>query len=484
MAVFVLDRNHQPLMPCTEKRAGLLLDRGRARIHKIEPYTIRLIDRTVADCVLQPLAIRIDPGSKTTGLALVRLEQGLQNAPAGQEQPAPADALDKAEAAAPVAHVLWLAELEYRGDAIRKALAQRATFRRSRRSRKTRYRAARFLNRHRPEGWLPPSLRHRVETTLTWARRLSRLAPVTSIDVEAVRFDTQLLQDPQIAGVGYQQGELAGYEVREYVLERDGRTCVYCDAEDAVLEVDHVVPRSKGGTNRVSNLTCACVDCNRRKGSQDLEAFLAGDPGRAARIRQRLKAALNDAAAVNATRPALVRMLACLGVSVRSWSGGRTKWNRSRLGVPKDHALDAACVGEAGSLEGWLGTPVACIRATGRGSRKRTRLDRHGAVRGYLAPGRHVQGFRTGDLVRAEVAKGKKAGTYVGRVAVRASGSFNIQARSGTVQGISWKHCRLVQRADGYGYGRRTGTPPKFSNSKEAAFLSPPQGSGCPAAIL
>jgi hypothetical protein len=131
-----------------------------------------------------------------------------------------------------------------------------------------------------------------------------------------------------------------------------------------------------------------------------------------------------------------------------------------------------------------LGTPVACIRATGRGSRKRTRLDRHDAVRGYLAPGRHVRGFRTGDLVRADVPTGKKAGTHVGRVAVRASGSFNIQARMGTVQGISWKNCRLVQRADGYGYGRRPGTAPKLTNSKEAAFLPFPEGNGRNAAIL
>jgi hypothetical protein len=132
-------------------------------------------------------------------------------------------------------------------------------------------------------------------------------------------------------------------------------------------------------------------------------------------------------------------------------SGGRTKFNRQRLGIPKTHALDAACVGSVTAITHW-NVPTLTVRATGRGSYQRTRLNRFGFPRGYLLRQKRVKGFQTGDLVQAQVPTGKKAGTYQGRVAIRATGSFNIQTREGVVQGISHRHCRLLQRADGYGY--------------------------------
>jgi hypothetical protein len=125
--VFVLDRRKRPLMPCTEKRARLLLQRGRARVHRMYPFTIRLIDRMGG--ATQPLSLKLDPGSKQTGIAIVR-ESGT------------------------IALVVSLIELRHRGETIRKALQQRASFRRRRRSRNLRYRAPRFDNRRRPEGWL------------------------------------------------------------------------------------------------------------------------------------------------------------------------------------------------------------------------------------------------------------------------------------------------------------------------------------------
>jgi hypothetical protein len=409
----------------------LLLARG----HRIEPYTIRLIDRTVEECVLQPIALEVVPGSRTTGIAVLRLEE--------------------TEAAQPTAHTLWLAELSHRDKPIRDALAQRRSFRGARRSRKTRCRQDRFLNRRKPDTWLPPSLTHRVDTALTWVSRLHRLAPISQIDIEIVRFDTQILQNPEISSIGYQQGDLVGFEVREAVLERDNRSCIYCDETTIPFEVDHVIPRSKGGSNQFANLVCSCVGCNRRKSNRSIEEFLADDPARLDPIRKRLKAPLKDAAAVNATRKAIVRTLASVGTPIRVWSGGRTKWNPASLNIPTDHSLDAACVGGINSLEGWNGRPVICIKSTGR---KRTLLDKHGGIRGYLAPGRHVNGLRTGDYVIAPVANGEKAGIHRGRVAVRRTGSFNIQTGSETIQAISWKHCRLIQRADGYSYSRRPGT--------------------------
>ncbi|WP_459571780.1 RRXRR domain-containing protein, partial [Cupriavidus sp. 8B] len=99
--------------------------------------------------------------------------------------------------------------------------------------------AARFDNRRKPAGWLAPSLQHRVQTTMAWVRRLRALAPITAISTELARFDMQAMQNAEISGVEYQQGELAGYEVREYLLEKWGRQCAYCDARDMPLELEH-----------------------------------------------------------------------------------------------------------------------------------------------------------------------------------------------------------------------------------------------------
>jgi len=436
MSVFVLDRRKKPLMPCSEKRARLLLERGRARVHRLVPFTIRLIDREQEDCALQPVRLKLDPGSKTTGVVLVRESQEV-DADTGEVQRS--------------AHVLFLAELVHRGHAIRDALKQRAAFRRRRRYANLRHRQPRFNNRTRRNGWLPPSLQHRVDTIMSWVRRLCLWVPVSALSQELVRFDTQALQSPEISGIEYQQGELQGYEVREYLLEKWGRKCAYCDAENVPLEIDHIHPRSKGGSDRVSNLTLACHSCNQRKANRDVVEFLAKDPKRLARIEAQRKAPLRDAAAVNSTRWALWRRLTATALPVEVGTGGRTKWNRHRFNVPKAHALDAVCVGDVRSVANWQ-IPVLKIQCTGRGSYQRTRLTKHGFPRGYLTRSKSAFGFQTGDLVRAVVTTGKKVGTYLGRVAIRASGSFNIQSSTGLVQSIHHRFCTRIQRSDGYGY--------------------------------
>jgi 5-methylcytosine-specific restriction endonuclease McrA len=456
MAVFVLDKRKKPLMPCSEKRARLLLERGRARVHRIAPFTIRLVDRTVEQSCVQPVRIKLDPGSQKTGIALVR-ESEETDAGTGQVRR--------------VAHVLFLAELAHRGHAIRDALRQRAAFRRRRRSTNLRYRAPRFLNRRRPAGWLAPSLQHRVDTALAWVTRLRRWSPVTALSQELVRFDTQALQNPEISGVEYQQGELAGYEVREYLLEKWCRQCAYCGAQNVPLTIDHIHPKSRGGSNRLSNLTLACVPCNQRKGKRDVAEFLAHDPKRLQRIEAQVRAPLADAAAINSTRWALFWQLKATGLPVESGSGGRTKWNRARLGIPKTHALDAACVGEVDAVQGWR-QPVLEIRATGRGAYQRTRLNKHGFPRGRLTRRKRHYGLQTGDMVYAAVPTGRNAGVYRGRVAVRASGSFNIQTPQGVVQGVSHRHCRLLQRGDGYGYAQRA-THGREQGAAQARMLKP-----------
>jgi 5-methylcytosine-specific restriction endonuclease McrA len=431
MAVFVLDKQGKPLMPCSEKRARLLLKRGRARVHRITPFVIRLVDRLASESKLQPIHYKLDPGGKKTGIALVLIREDGST------------------------RVLFLLELKHRGDLIRDKLTQRRNYRRARRNRKTRYRKPRFQNRRRKEGWLPPSLRHRIDTVMSWFSRMKRWSPITEICMELNRFDTQLIQNPEIGGVEYQQGELAGYELREYLLEKWGRKCAYCGKTDIPLQIEHIEPRARGGSNRASNLTLACEQCNQKKGNKSIEQFLKNKPELRKQIHQRQKTPLRDAACINATRWQLYHELQKTGLPVKIASGGRTKYNRSRLNIPKTHALDAACVGDVTALVDWQ-CPVLEARCMGRGQYQRTRLDKNGRVRGYCTRTKQIHGFQTGDLVRAVVPKGKKAGVYIGRVAIRATGSFNIQTASGTVQGISYKHCHILQRSDGYSYHFRS----------------------------
>ncbi|WP_017661308.1 RNA-guided endonuclease IscB, partial [Baaleninema simplex] len=241
MHIFVLDKDKNPLAPCHPAKARRLLKSGRASVFRRYPFTIILHEIEAKDCVVPETQLKIDPGSKTTGLAILSENR-----------------------------VIWVSELSHRGQQIKNDLEKRRALRRSRRHRKTRYRKPRFLNRTRPKGWLPPSLNHRVETTMTWVNRLRKLCPIVSISQELVRFDTQKLQNPEVSGIEYQQGELLGYEVREYVLQKWGRKCIYCGAEDLPLEVEHIHPKSQGGSDRVSNLTLACHTCNQAKGNRDI----------------------------------------------------------------------------------------------------------------------------------------------------------------------------------------------------------------------
>lgn len=442
VSVFVLSREGKPLMPCSEKRARMLLAAGRARVHRLHPFAIRLVDRTRASCDLQQMRLSIDPGSKATGFALSRIERPL-GSDSGEGQP-------------PTMYITFLMELVHRGQAIRSSLARRAEFRRARRGRNTRYRAPRFNNRSKPRGGLSPSLMHRIDTTASWVTRLRRWAPITELAQELVRFDMQAIRAAEegrdIETIEYASGTLAGYEVGEYLLEKWKRTCAYCDATGVPLEKEHILAKCRGGTNCVSNLTLACRPCNQAKGNRDVSEFLARDPARLQRILAQTRAPLKDAAAVNSTRWALFQRLRMTGLSVETGSGGLTKFNRTRLGIAKTHALDAACVGLVGDVRR-PAQPALRVKCTGRGSRSRTRLDSFGFRRGLLMREKVVKGFRTGDMVKATVpSTSKKSGVYVGRVAVRATGSFNIQTRDGVVQGVSHRHCVALMRGDGYSY--------------------------------
>jgi hypothetical protein len=243
------------------------------------------------------------------------------------------------------------------------------------------------------------------------------------------------------------------YEVREYLLEKWGRTCAYCGAKDIPLQVEHIHPRANGGTNRVSNLALACERCNSAKGTRDIREFLGNKPDVLKRIVAQAKVPLKDAAAVNATRWALNARLKAFGLSVECGSGGLTKYNRTMRELPKEHWIDAACVGRSTPLVlNYQQVKPLLVKATGHGRRQMCLSDKYGFPRTSAKGARCVKGFQTGDVVRAIVTNGKKVGTYVGRVAVRSSGSFNITTYAQTVQGISYRYCRMLQRSDGYSY--------------------------------
>ena len=377
--------------------------------------------------------MKIDPGSKTTGLAVV-------NDATGQ--------------------VVWAAELAHRGEQVKARLDQRRACRRSRRQRHTRYRPPRFLNRRRSSGWLPPSLESRISNVLRWVERLHRFAPIGALSLELVKFDTQLLQNAEISGIEYQQGELAGYEVREYLLEKWGRKCAYCKAANVPLQIEHIVPKARDGSNRVSNLTIACKPCNDTKGKRTAAEF--GCPEIQAQAQQPLR----DTAAVNATRWALFHRLAAQGLPLETGTGGRTKWNRTTRELPKTHWIDAACVGASTPPQLRVkGTVPLLITAMGRHSRQMCRTNAFGFPDKAPKATSVVGGFRTGDIVQAVVAASSiKAGVYVGRIAVRATGSCNITTATGTVQGVHVRYCRPLHRSDGYRYQDQKG---------EAALPSP-----------
>jgi hypothetical protein len=271
--------------------------------------------------------------------------------------------------------------------------------------------------------------------------------------MELVKFDIQKIENPEITGVQYQQGSLAGYEAREYLLQKWNRQCTYCGAKEIPLQIAHIHPHANGGTNRVSNLCLACEPCNKTKDTQDIKVFLAKKPDLLKKILAQAKAPLRDAAAVNSTRWMLFVRLKELELLVECGSGGLTKFNRTMRGLPKEHWIDAACVGKSTPdvLQTHDVVPLL-ITANGRGSRQMCRMDKFGFPRTGPKQSKQVQGFQTGDMVKAIVPSGKKTGTHIGRVAVRSSGFFNITIKKTTIQGIASKYCQRIHRTDGYSY--------------------------------
>ena len=422
--IFLIDTDLRPLNPIHPAQARQLLREKKAAIFRRYPFTL-VLKESCPDSPVTSLRLKIDPGAKFTGIAIVNDSTG---------------------------EVVFAAELKHRGFAIREALTSRRQLRRSRRNRKIRYRKPRFLNRTRPKNWIAPSLQSRVDNIKTWVERFRKLAPINSISQELVRFDTQLMRNPDIQGKEYQQGTLAGYETREYLLEKWNRQCVYCDVKDVPIQIEHIYPKSKGGSNSITNLTLSCEKCNIKKGTKDIKDFLKKDPNRLEKILRQAKRPLADTAAINTTRFILLEALKITGLPIETGSGGLTKFNRSQQKLEKSHWIDAACTGKSTPILNLKGVKPLLITANGHGTRQSCRTDKYGFPTRYVPRFKFVKEFQTGDIIKASVMNGKKIGIHIGRVAVRTKGSFNITTSPGLVQGISHKYCTHIHKKDGYSY--------------------------------
>jgi len=297
LRVPVINMRGEPLMPTTPRKARMLLKEGNAKVVQRTPFTIQLLYATGE--TKQDVALGIDAGYSTVGYSAVTSDREL-----------------------------IAGELSLRSD-IKRLLEKRSSYRHTRRGRLW-HREPRYNNRAKDKGWFAPSILHKLDSHIALIEKIKSILPITRIIVEVASFDTQKMQNPEISGVEYQQGELQGYEVRAYLLEKFNHKCAYCGKKDVPLEIEHIVPKSRGGSDRVSNLTIACHECNQSKGSQTAEEF--DHP----RIQAKAEKTLKATAFMNIVRNRMVNRFKC-----DSTYGYITKHDRIELGLPKSHANDA-----------------------------------------------------------------------------------------------------------------------------------------------
>ena len=427
--VLVIDKHKHPCNTISEAYARILLFKKQAVIHKRFPFTIRLKnDRAVLKD--RSYAVKLDPGSKHTGIAIV-------------------DDKDS---------VVMLAELEHRGHIIKKNMDSRRAVRRHRRNRKTRYRPARFLNRTKPKGWIAPSVKSRADNVINFIKKYKGFLNINKVMIESVSFDVaQMTSDDNLVGTAYQQGPLYQQKLRSFIFNRSNNQCVYCGSE--AEEIDHVIPRANGGTNSTYNLVASCRSCNEKKSNLTLEEFgkLVGKDFSKLKPKKLPK----DASIVQIARNYMIKEITKLISNTTSHDAWLTKYNRGQLGLPKEHYYDALSVGEVPTKFNFLTDKILQISAKGRGSRQMCSMDKFGFPRTSAKASKSVKGFQSGDMVKAIVPKGLKKGEYLGRVTVRSSGRFDIKANKEKIQGIGHQYCHIIQRCDGYSY-----------NYKECDFLS------------
>jgi len=297
--VYVQNMRGNPLMPTVPRKARKLLKQNKAKVVKRMPFTIQLQYATGE--TKQDIRLGIDSGYSMIGISAITKNQEVING-----------------------------ELELRKNVSEK-LTERRMYRMNRRNRLL-YRKPRFNNRisSKKKGWLAPSIQHKLDSHIRLVEKIKQILPINEIILEVASFDTQKMQKPEISGIEYQQGELHGYEIREYLLEKWKRKCVYCNRTDIPLEIEHIVPKSRGGSNKVSNLTISCKKCNVKKGNKTAKEF--GFPDIQKQANQSLKAT----PFMNVVRTYLANQLQC-----QITFGYITKHDRIKLGLEKSHSNDA-----------------------------------------------------------------------------------------------------------------------------------------------
>lgn len=403
LVVYVLNINGQPLMP-TERHGKIrrLLKEQKAKVINRCPFTVQLLYQTVTE-ETQPISLGIDAGSKHIGVS-----------------------------ATTEAKELYAADVELRTDIV-KLLSDRREQRSARRNRKTRYRKPRFNNRvgSKNKGWLAPSIRQKIQSHLSIVAKLHKFLPISSITVETASFDIQKIKNPFIQGEEYQQGEQLGFwNVREYVLFRDGHVCQCCKgkSKDKILNVHHIESRRTGGDSP-NNLITLCETCHKRyhKGEIKLPKHI------------KRSMSFRDAAFMGIMRWAFYNKLMELYPNVRHTYGYITKNTRIECNLPKEHYVDARCIsGNAKAKPLGYYFYQKFVRAHNRQIHKCS-IGKGGIRKKNQAP-KYVFGFQLFDKV---LYNGVECFIY-GR---RSSGSFDIRTLDGTKisAGISYKKLTLLE---------------------------------------
>ena len=300
--VYVVNKNGKPLMPTSPAKARRLLKAGKAKVVKRTPFTIQLIYGSSG--YKQDVKLGVDTGYKFIGLSAV------------------SDAKE-----------LFRSEVELRTDIV-KLLSEKRQYRRTRRNRLW-YRKQRFLNRGIKAGWLAPSVQHKLDSHIKAIEFVKSILPISEITVEAAAFDIQKIKDPDVSGVGYQNGVQKNFwNVREYVLYRDGHKCQACNGKnkDKILNVHHITPRADGGTNRPDNLITLCETCHKAYHKGKIE------------LKVKKHKAFKAETVMSILRWKIVNKLRELGNAVSITYGYLTKSARIALKLNKSHANDAFCI--------------------------------------------------------------------------------------------------------------------------------------------
>lgn len=420
MFVFCIDERKNPVGLIPPKQARAALEKKEAAVFKQHPFC--LMFKGEKKPVNQDLILKIDPGYKFTGLAIMDGDS-----------------------------VLWAAQIKHHGKMISANMESRRAIRRNRRSRNTPFRKPRFSNRVRKDDWMPPSLTSIISNIITWVKRIKKLCLVKEVWVEVNKFDVS-----KMVGIkDYQKGPLFGFKNAREMLIESSDCCFYCKRPKDFLkkvgiplEQDHFVPKSKGGTDRSGNMVLSCRECNLQKGNKNVSDERIA------------KQSLRGASVMNQLRFKLTEMIAALDLPVKSFPSKMTYENRLRIygdiktSGDKDacHWIDAICVGDIRNVKSFVQN-VLIIESRGHGSRQMCITDKYGFPKTHRKRQRKFFGIRTGDLVRNQ--ENGKTGFVTAARSPRTekskSSSIEVKFPDGK-RNVTSSKLEPLQKSDGYMY--------------------------------